>query len=163
MSHAASYAAWEVADLDAWERLLLLALADHCNLDGKCWPSQARLSCRTGISERKIRDLMLALARKGLITRQHRKTATGRDTDAITLTFLPAQRAATLPAPERRGSGRRASNLPAQRAAKPVIEPEKNLARARLPLISGALGSIEEQRAALLADPLNKANWKTDG
>ena len=33
-------------------RLVLLALADHADADGKCWPSYARLMSMTGLSRR---------------------------------------------------------------------------------------------------------------
>ena len=186
MSSPAMSAVWGLEDITSTERLVLLALAEHAQMDGVCWPSQRRISDMTSFSEKCVRNTLLELTRKGLLTRQHYPGKKGRSSDTIWLTFLaasddqidpqatrervlskslPARRSGTHAA---RGAGTYRNVVPshtARRSGEPIIEPEnrKESAQGRSPLISGDLGTLEEQRAAILADPLNKANWKTDG
>lgn len=61
-------AVWERLELDPYERLVLLSLADHADDDGLCYPSVARLCQRTGMKERGVQTVVKRLAAKGLIT-----------------------------------------------------------------------------------------------
>lgn len=54
-------------------KLVLVALADHANHEGYCWPSQTRLADRVGIQERAIRRCLVSLEEDGLIARTERR------------------------------------------------------------------------------------------
>lgn len=56
---------WESNTLDPYERLVLLALADHADDDGNCYPSIARLCKRTGLTDRGIQKVLRRLTEKG--------------------------------------------------------------------------------------------------
>ena len=58
---------WERQDLDPYERLVMLSLADHADDDGHCYPSIARLCQRTGMKERGVQTVVKRLAARGLI------------------------------------------------------------------------------------------------
>ncbi|WP_371932199.1 helix-turn-helix domain-containing protein, partial [Mameliella sp. MMSF_3537] len=59
---------WERDDLDPYEKLVLLAMADHADDDGRCYPSIRRLCERTGMKERGTRNVIVRLCDKGLLT-----------------------------------------------------------------------------------------------
>lgn len=61
-------AAWAV-NLPAGEKLVLLALADCANDEGKCWPGLANLARKTGKSRRSLIDTIHALEKAGHIER----------------------------------------------------------------------------------------------
>lgn len=67
------------------EKFILLALADHCDAEGTCYPSQERLAGRTNMSVRTVIRGMAALESKGFITRRRRSRVGRRITDVITL------------------------------------------------------------------------------
>ena len=54
-------------DIAAVPRLVLLALADHADDDGICYPSVARLARRTGLSERALQSNFKKLVSAGLL------------------------------------------------------------------------------------------------
>ena len=49
---------WDRPDLDPYERLVLLSLADHANDEGQCFPSISRLCQRTGMKERGVQTVI---------------------------------------------------------------------------------------------------------
>ena len=53
-------AAW-AGELEPRAKLVLLALADHANSEGICWPSVALLGTKTGLSRRQIQRHLKAL------------------------------------------------------------------------------------------------------
>lgn len=61
-------AAWAV-DLPAGDKLVLLALADCANDEGRCWPGLASLSTKTGKCRRSLQESLRALDSGGHITR----------------------------------------------------------------------------------------------
>lgn len=61
---------WELPGLSPTLRLLLLALADHANDDGVCWPSYRTLEARVGLSGRQLRRLIGEAESEGYITRR---------------------------------------------------------------------------------------------
>lgn len=67
MSIALMTVVWERPDLDPYERLVMLALADHAGDDGTCYPSIARLCARTGMKERGVQTVLKRLAARGLV------------------------------------------------------------------------------------------------
>lgn len=54
-------------EIGAPERLILIAIADHANRSGECWPSMKRLAERCGLSERMARYHVRSLQDRGLI------------------------------------------------------------------------------------------------
>lgn len=69
MSVRVMTAAWAV-DLPAGEKLVLLALADCANDEGKCYPGLASLARKTGKSRRSLIDTIHALEAAGQISRE---------------------------------------------------------------------------------------------
>jgi len=58
--------AWSL-QLPATVKLVLVALSDHADEDGECWPSQARIASMTGLTDRAVRYVMHGLKASGLI------------------------------------------------------------------------------------------------
>lgn len=64
---------WDL-DLPPGEKLVLLALVDQANDDGRnCWPSVETICKRSGQGERTVRRALQSLESKGLLTRHHRE------------------------------------------------------------------------------------------
>lgn len=61
--------AWGV-DLPAGDKLVLLALADCANDEGRCWPGLASLCAKTGMCRRTLQEALRQLDRGGQITRE---------------------------------------------------------------------------------------------
>ena len=59
---------FESDSLGPTERLIMLALADHADDEGKCYPSIARLCRRTGLKERAVQNNIRSLAEQGYLT-----------------------------------------------------------------------------------------------
>ena len=55
------------------ERLVLVAIADHVNDSGSCWPSKRRLSDLTGYSERTVQRSLSSLADRDVLQRLERR------------------------------------------------------------------------------------------
>ncbi|WP_053080569.1 helix-turn-helix domain-containing protein [Methylobacterium variabile] len=67
-------------------RVVLNALADYADKEGRCWPSQATLAAETGLAVRTIRLVLAELNAAGVIARTHRGNGMGgRATDLIVL------------------------------------------------------------------------------
>jgi hypothetical protein len=65
-------AVWDM-DLPAGEKIVLLALADQANDEGRqCWPSVETIMRRSGQGERTVRRALSSLEEKGHLTRNHR-------------------------------------------------------------------------------------------
>lgn len=60
-------AIFESKTLGPTERLIMLALADHADDAGRCYPSMQRLQERTGLSERAVQTNVRALTEKGYL------------------------------------------------------------------------------------------------
>lgn len=60
-------AIFESATLGPTERLVMLALADHADDEGRCYPSISRLCQRTGLSERAVQTNIRKLVQQGYI------------------------------------------------------------------------------------------------
>ena len=50
------------------DRFVLIAIADYCSREGRCWPSAVSLALDTGMNERSVRRAMKRLEGKGLVT-----------------------------------------------------------------------------------------------
>ena len=68
---------WMVSGISPPQKLVLLALADHADDAGLCWPSAATISERTGLSESTTRRAIAELEKLGHLTRKYQ---TGRPT-----------------------------------------------------------------------------------
>jgi len=63
---------WDM-DLPPGEKIVLLALADQANDEGRqCWPSVETIMRRSGQGERTVRRALSSLEEKGHLTRHHR-------------------------------------------------------------------------------------------
>lgn len=72
---------WAYAlDLPMGPKAALLALANHADGDGVCYPGQARLCRMVGCSERALRRYLDDLQARGIIDRQQRRRADGSRT-----------------------------------------------------------------------------------
>jgi hypothetical protein len=67
MSVKLMQAVFDSATLGPTERLVMLALADHADDDGRCYPSIDRLRQRTGLSERAVQINVKKLADQGYL------------------------------------------------------------------------------------------------
>lgn len=59
---------------------LYLALCDHADKEGQCWPSYAKLATDTGYTERALKEAIHELISAGLITKEHQNRQNGRQT-----------------------------------------------------------------------------------
>lgn len=62
-------AVWELV-LPPSEKLVLLALADWAQDDGRCWPSIAKVAAKSGVSERTVQRMLREAEKAGLLTRK---------------------------------------------------------------------------------------------
>lgn len=68
MSIKVMAAVWEIEGIDSSECLVLMALADHADDRGRCYPSIARLAKRTKLSDRGVQKVIARLIEKGFVT-----------------------------------------------------------------------------------------------
>lgn len=85
-------AIFESNTLGPTERLVMLALADHADDDGRCYPSIQRLCQRTGLSERAVQTNIRKLVDQGYI-----RTIPGGGKGNANLYFVSANPAADAP------------------------------------------------------------------
>jgi predicted transcriptional regulator len=64
-------------------RLVLLALADSCNDDASCWPSIRKLADKANVSEPILKKYLNALIEVGVVSREEREDAFGRQTSNL--------------------------------------------------------------------------------
>lgn len=69
MSYAHSATVWRIEGMEPMEKLVLLALADHADDAGLCWPSITTLESRTGMSRATVCRKLAALETAGHIVR----------------------------------------------------------------------------------------------
>jgi hypothetical protein len=92
--------AWE-QDLPEGDKLLLMALADHADDEGFCWPGQESLGRKIGRSERTVRERLKRLETKGFLSRRPRYNGSGhRSSDMIQLHLAKTDYRQSLPAAE---------------------------------------------------------------
>jgi DNA-binding transcriptional ArsR family regulator len=70
--------AWEQDCPNPTAKLVLMALADHANSDGECWPSMKRVAELTGISSRQVSTHITQLERLGYVTKGARRRWEGQ-------------------------------------------------------------------------------------
>lgn len=61
-------AVWERSDLSQSQTLVALALADHANDLGLCWPSIERIALKARISQRQVQRIIKQLESLGIVT-----------------------------------------------------------------------------------------------
>jgi len=59
---------WDLLDLSQSETLVMLALADHADDYGKCWPSIARVAKKARLQRRATQAVIRRLERKGFLS-----------------------------------------------------------------------------------------------
>jgi len=77
MSHEASTWVWS-QDLPAGAKLVLLAVADHADKTGFCWPGVEGLADKCKVSERTVWRQIAELEKLGALCRMRRATQAGR-------------------------------------------------------------------------------------
>lgn len=122
-------AAWAVALPDS-EKLVLLALADWSDDDGKCWPSVAKLVAKCSKSERTIQTALKALESKGQITRDQRpgvgcKYAVHPRSDCTPAATAPVQGTTRTPAATAPNTSRN-TNPSEAKASSGIVRPAFN-------------------------------------
>ena len=70
--------AWEQDCPNPTAKLVLMALADHANSDGECWPSMKRVAELTGISARQVSTHISNLEQLGYVTKGVRRRWEGQ-------------------------------------------------------------------------------------
>jgi len=103
-------AIFENRELNPTARLIMLALADHADDDGRCYPSIPRLCQRTGLSERAIQTNTRALVEQGYV-----RIVPGGGKGNANLYFVSANPASSAPfdAPNPAGDAPRTKCTPA--------------------------------------------------
>ncbi len=95
MSVQAIWWAFQQDPESASAKLVLLALANHADDLGTCWPSQKTLAKLCSLSDRTVREMLAKLEALDLIGRAWRERGDGgRSSDLITLKLPPELRAA---------------------------------------------------------------------
>lgn len=104
------------------QKVVLLALADYADDEGKCWPGQETLTRKTSLSVRSIRSQIRALEEAGmLLTIERRKDGGARATNAYQLAFgQPADPAGCGSLPARHADDNRHT---VAGIAEPSVEP----------------------------------------
>lgn len=89
---------WSLTGMSPTQKLVLISLADQANDDGVCWPSIRRMSERTCLSDRAIRDAVAWLSASGILAVTHRYNSS----NVYTITaanFVPVSADHAPPAP----------------------------------------------------------------
>lgn len=69
--------------ISATDKVVLLALADHANDLGECWPSVSLLMQRACVGERTVQRALQSLEESGFIVRERRRRENGSDTSNL--------------------------------------------------------------------------------
>ena len=88
MSVAASRAVWASAPVGGGELLVLLALADHADEGGLCWPSATTLAAHVRLSKRQVLRHLLKLEDRGLLFIERRAGPAATNRYRLTLPQL---------------------------------------------------------------------------
>lgn len=114
-------------ELPATQKIVLLALADHADQEGVCWPGQERLATVTGLSVRTVRTTLKSLEEEGLIGVEPRFDGSGKRVGTVyrvarkELPGTPQGGPANSAGSHAQGPAKEKSG-PAGAAAKPVIK-----------------------------------------
>lgn len=107
---------------DIYEHSVLMALANHCDDDGVCYPSMARIARLARVRERGCRKIIQRLIQRGIITVEY--NAGPRGTNVFMLHLTPGT--SCLPVPDTPGTGQQGprhgtAKTPAPHAPEPSI------------------------------------------
>lgn len=94
--------------ISATEKVVLLALADHANDCGECWPSVSLLMQRAYVGERTVQRALQSLENSGFIARERRQRENGSDTSnlyRLMLTKVSQGVSAEISGEQRRAGG----------------------------------------------------------
>ena len=78
--------AWDMP-LPMGQKMLLLALCDHANDDGVCYPSQEKLAQKCSMGERTVISHIQWLERHGIVSRERRQNTQRRKSDLYQITL----------------------------------------------------------------------------
>ena len=78
--------AWEM-DIPMGQKMLLLALCDHANDDGVCYPSQEKLATKCSMSLRAIVNHLKWLEKHGILARERRQSTQRRKSNLYQITL----------------------------------------------------------------------------
>lgn len=70
--------AWDQTCPNPTAKLVLMALADHANADGECWPSMKKIADRSGITPRQVSTHITRLVELGLVEKASRRRFGGQ-------------------------------------------------------------------------------------
>ncbi len=92
-------------NVDPGPKLLLLALANYSNDEGRCFPAKARLAKDCNLSERSVRNYLVVLEQQGLVVVEANYDKSGRQTANTILLNMEGAKSA-------RGEGANCVGLP---------------------------------------------------
>lgn len=132
------------------ERLIMLALADHADDAGRCYPSMQRLQERTGLSERAVQTNVRALTDKGYL-----RVIVGGGKGNANVYFVSANPAAETPyqmhpAADAPQTPQQMRSNPAADAPEPsgtIIEPSKKSAQDAQDILAALAEVVSEETA----------------
>lgn len=84
---------WERTDLSQSETLVALALADHSDDSGECWPSLERIAAKARLQKRQTQRVVQRLEEIGLV--QVERAVGRRNTNCYRFTFHEQQKGVT--------------------------------------------------------------------
>lgn len=92
---------WDIEGIDSSECLVLIALADHADDQGRCYPSIGRLAKRTKLSDRGVQKVISRLIEKGFVSVSPCAGQGGSNLYTVTATpSVPTAVAASLTPPK---------------------------------------------------------------
>ncbi|MDK4545161.1 helix-turn-helix domain-containing protein [Kingella kingae] len=113
--------AWDLA-IPQGQKFVLIALCDHANDDGVCYPSQNKLAEKCSMSDRAVLNHIKWLEQQGFISKERRQSSQRRYSDLYQIFLEPANSAPANSAP--------ANSAPANSAPEPEnfapTEPENS-------------------------------------
>lgn len=123
---------WDSDLTDIYEASVLLALADHADDDGRCYPSMARVARMARCSVRKAQEVTKALAERGYLRVELNSGPRGCNTYFLTLTSAQdAPPHGVHPRMSRQEPPHTRTSPPAQRAPEPSKNHQRTRASAR--------------------------------
>lgn len=114
--------AFEVKCDSGGEKAVLLALANHADAQGECYPGQERLSLMASVPERSVRRHLANLEARGLLVRTHRYSGKGKRTSDLYRLAVSAIYRPQCPV-EAATTGQIGTSLPVTMSGEPSVEP----------------------------------------